>query len=156
MLYNTTLLPEVVLKTVLAVADAMALAVAIARDRLASHHDPFLRTSAETEFWRTRALRLQQENLILRNRLRRIPPPKRPRYSAHERFRILWLMRLHSWSVRKAAQHFVLDRKTISRWLKTLQQGSKKCTRLLGAPPVNRIPDLLRLVVHTLRDFEPH
>jgi hypothetical protein len=97
--------------------------------------------------------RLEEENRYLRDRLARIPPRERAHDTPVERFRILVLMRTHTWSVQKAAARFLVTPTTVSRWL---QEAASAPTRravgtlLRAAPPVRRYADVVRDLVQQM------
>jgi len=86
--------------------------------------------------------RLQAENDLLRARLRRLDPSRRPRFRPWERLAILAHRLRHGLSIEATADAFVVARGTVAAWLRDAEQG---VSRLVHARrPLNRLPDLVR------------
>jgi len=85
---------------------------------------------------------------LLQSRLGRFDPDRRPHYSRHSRFAILWHIRRWGLSITQAARTFVLAPTTISRWFAAVE---RRRSALVGPPsPLNRLPDLTRELVRRL------
>ena len=77
---------------------------------------------------------LRRQCKILVNRLERIEPHRRPRYTPTERLWILWSMALWQWNVDQTAQQFVLHTNTIRLWLKAIKgEDGQRLPRLRSA-----------------------
>jgi len=92
--------------------------------------------------------RLRGENDLLRARLRRLDPRRRPRYRPFERLRILWHQARHGLSVRATARAFVLSAQTIIHWRREVACGEARLVR--PRRPVNALPDLVAALVHLI------
>jgi putative transposase len=79
-------------------------------------------------------------------RLGRLDPNRRPHYTKSERFRILELKAINGWSAAQTARRFILDEKTVCRWMKELAEvGEEKL--LAMQPPVNKFPKLVDRII---------
>jgi putative transposase len=90
--------------------------------------------------------RLEAENALLRTRLLRVPPRRRPHYRPHERLEILWHAARHGLSVTATALAFGLSRQTVLNWRRVMR---RKDPHLL--PPLTRLSDLVHELVHRLK-----
>ncbi len=93
--------------------------------------------------------RLREENDLLRARLRRMEPRRRPRYAPVERLRILWHQARHGLSVRAIARTFVVSVQTVLNWRRDADRGEPRLIR--GRRAGNRLPDLVEELVHLMR-----
>lgn len=93
--------------------------------------------------------RLREENDLLRARLRRLDPRRRPRFRPFERLRILWHQARHGLSVRATARAFVLSVQTVVNWRKDVARGEDRLVR--PRHPGNALPDLVAELVHLLK-----
>jgi len=93
--------------------------------------------------------RLREENDLLRARLRRMDPRRRPRYRPFERLRILWHQARHGLSVRATARAFVVSVQTVLNWRRDADRGSARLVR--GRRPGNALPDFVADLAHLLR-----
>jgi putative transposase len=90
--------------------------------------------------------RLEAENTLLRARLLRVPPRRRPHYRPHERLEILWHSAHHGLSVTATAAAFCLSRQTVLNWRRVVHRQDP---HLL--PPLTRLSDLVHELVHRLK-----
>jgi putative transposase len=98
--------------------------------------------AAEVDALRERIEKLRAENELLRARLRRLDPHRRPHFRPWERLQILAHRARYSMSVEATANTFVLARNSVLNWMKDVENG---VTRLVHArEPVNKLPDLVR------------
>jgi transposase InsO family protein len=93
--------------------------------------------------------RLQVENELLRARLRRIEPTKRPRFKPWERLTILLHRVRYRLSLRDVARTFVLTVETVSRWIQDVERDAEKVVK--ARVPVNKIADAVREVARLLK-----
>ena len=64
---------------------------------------------------------------LVRARFGRLDPRKRTRYTKAERLRILELRALNGWTIARTPQRFLVDEKTVCRWMKELAEvGEEK------------------------------
>ncbi len=90
---------------------------------------------------------------LLRARLLRLHPRRRPRYRPWERLAILWHRARYGLSVSAPARAFVLSVQTVVNWNREVESGR---ARLIQArSPVNRLPDLVREIAHRLKGEWP-
>ncbi len=92
---------------------------------------------------------LREENELLRARLRRLDPCRRPRYRPFERLRILWHQARHGLSVRATARAFVLSAQTVVNWHREVASGRARLVQ--ARRPGNALPDLVAELVHLLK-----
>jgi len=90
---------------------------------------------------------------LLRARLRRLHPRRRPRYRAWERLAILWHRARYGLSVSATARAFVLSAQTIINWNR--EAGTGRGRLVQAKPPVNKLPDLVREITHRLKGEWP-
>lgn len=90
---------------------------------------------------------LAEQLRIVQSRWDKVPPHNRPRYSNDARFAILKLKEACGWSIGRTAREFHLSRQTIAHWIHLLDDD-----RLVAPPrPVNRFPDYVTVLVHSLK-----
>ena len=83
---------------------------------------------------------------LISARFGRLDPKKRPRYTKAERLRILELKALNGWTAVQTAERFLLDEKTVCRWMRELAEVDEE--RLLAIqPPVNKFPDFVDRII---------
>ncbi|MHC5059044.1 MAG: transposase [Planctomycetota bacterium] len=83
---------------------------------------------------------------LISTRFGRLDPKKRPLYTKAERLRILGLKALNGWTAVQTAERFLLDEKTVCRWMRELAEVGEE--RLLAIqPPVNKFPDFVDRIV---------
>jgi len=98
--------------------------------------------AAEVAALRERNERLRAENELLRLRLERVDPHRRPHYAPWERLAILWHRSRHGLSVEATARAFVVCVNTVTNWLAAVEAGVR---RLVSTrEPMNRLGDLVR------------
>ena len=93
----------------------------------------------------------REELRILRARMQRIAPHKRPQYLSVERMAILELRAMRGWSQAEAARRFFVSDETIRSWHRLADDDSL----LQTATPVNRFPDFVRYAVQRIKLFCP-
>jgi transposase-like protein len=87
-----------------------------------------------------RALRL------ISSRFWRLDPKKRPHYTKAERLRIVELKALNGWTAAATAERFLVDAKTVCRWMNELAEVGEE--RLLAIePPVNKFPEFVDRII---------
>jgi putative transposase len=90
---------------------------------------------------------------LLRARLRRLHPRRRPRYRPWERLAILWHRARYGLSVSATARAFVLAVQTVVNWNREVESGRARLVQ--ARPPVNKLPDLVREIAHRLKGEWP-
>jgi putative transposase len=109
--------------------------------------------AAEIAALRETAERQRAENDLLRARLRRVHPRRRPRYRPWERLAILWHRARYGLSVSATARAFVLSVQTVVNWKREVESGRARLVQ--AKPPVNKLPDLVREIAHRLKGEWP-
>ena len=94
---------------------------------------------------------LREELRINGNRMQRVPPHRRPQYTAMERMAILQLRAMRGWNKAEASRHFLVSDDTIREWLRRADDDSLVQTQ----SPVNRFPDFVRYAVQQIKLFCP-
>ena len=111
--------------------------------------------------WKARAERAEasqaQDREIERikdTRMAKIPPHKRPHYDAEDRLAILAVRAAKAWTKTKTAEVFLVTEDTIASWTKRVdEEGPDALIQL--REPVNKFPELVALMVKTLRTLFP-
>lgn len=139
-----------------AYASAMVRALLLVAREIALAHDHwrarFARRrplAAENAALRETVDRQRAQIELLRARLLRLHPRRRPRYRAWERLAILWHRSRYGLSVSAAARAFVLSVQTVVNWNREIV--SDRARLVQAKPPVNRLPDLVREIAHRLK-----
>jgi putative transposase len=105
--------------------------------------------AAEVAALRERNERLRAENDLLRARLERIDPHRRPHFLPWERLGVLWHRARYGLSLDAAARAFVVSIQTLVNWTRDVREG---VTRLVTTrAPMNKLPDLVRELALRLR-----
>jgi transposase InsO family protein len=113
-----------------------------------------VRLRAQLDAARAEEALLKEELRILRARLERIPPAKRPHFPPSERLAILLLRAARGWTAAETARRFLVTPVTISQWMRRLNEQGVEA--LLRVPvPVNRVPEYVQLVTEKLRALLP-
>ena len=94
---------------------------------------------------------LREELRIIGARMQRVPPQRRPQYTAVERMAILQLRAMRGWNKAETARHFFVSDDTIRAWLWRADDDSLVDTHT----PVNRFPDFVRYAVQQIKLFCP-
>ncbi len=111
----------------------IARAIALANDRWRTTIGRRRPLSGEIAVLEERVQRLEEESTLLRARLLRVPPRRRPHYRRNERLDILWHAARYRMSVTSTALAFGPTRQTIITWRRV---SRRKAPRLLpGQPP---------------------
>ena len=84
--------------------------------------------------------RSRAENDLLRARLRRVPPRRRPHYLRSERLQILWHAQRYGLSVVATARTFVVSVATVLSWRNDVATEADHLVR--AKSPINKLPDL--------------
>ena len=114
-------------------------------------------------WWRQQRARMSREAMneanaveleLLRARIERLDPARRPRYLPHERLRILLYRARYSASLAALARRFVLSVETIKEWIAEVGGGVEK--RVKTAKPVNKLPDAVKEIAVLLRWEQLH
>jgi putative transposase len=128
--------------------------VASAHDRVFAEVARRRPLSAEIAVLHERVDRLRAENDLLRTRLRRLDPRRRPRYRPWERLRILWHRSRYGLSLETTARTFVVSVQTVVNWTKDVASGSARLVQ--AKPPLHTLPDLIADLVRRLKREWPH
>jgi len=129
----------------------VARAIALAHDRFRTALSRPL--AAGIDALRERIARLEAENALLRARLERLHPRRRPRYRPWERLAILWHRARYGLSMRATAKAFVVSVQTIVHWSAEVAHGRARLVQ--AARPVNRLPDLVSDIARRLKGEWP-
>ena len=105
--------------------------------------------AAEIDLLHERLEQLRGENEILRTRLLRLAPRRRPRFRPWQRLQILLHASRYALSTRATARTFLITVQTLTNWRKDAARGLKElvCTR----EPMNRLPDLVEQITRYLK-----
>jgi transposase InsO family protein len=107
-------------------------------------------SQAETNLFLARTY--EEVARILAARWEKIPDKRRPQYTPEQRYRILRLKKLLSWSNQHTAALFCVASGTIARWERDSRPGEDSPPSLVRTnPPVRRFADVVRELVHTMR-----
>jgi transposase-like protein len=137
-----------------AIATLFMGAATTARARMLAHASPLIRLLGQRDALCHENSLLERELEVFRSQRQRKAPHQRPHYAPEERARILEVMRLRGWTVKQAAQRFVVHPNTIRNWRRAVEDRTRS-DRLLGRPPWNRLHDGVRGVVLELRRAFP-
>src|SRR5579862_8823939 len=96
------------LRLVDGVAIVLSRAYQLARVRLASAASPVLRMMVQRDYAVSEVELLRRECSILRAQRQQMLPHRRPDYPSEQRLAILQLLRLRGWSIKQAAERFVV------------------------------------------------
>ena len=151
---NSVVWPRSFRKTIEAIAVAFSSAYLVARSRVTSVRSKIVRLMSMRDSYRWQLVLLRRENALLRQRLERMPPQKRPQYSPEDRFAILQLMWLRRWSIKLTAKRLVLHHNTLGDWLRAIY-GKRDTGLFFGSPPFNKASERVRWLVHEIRRLCP-
>lgn len=98
--------------------------------------------AAEVAALRERLEKLRSENELLRARLERIEPHRRPFYAPWERLGILLHRARYGLSLEATARAFVVTVQTLLNWTKEVESGVARLVR--SRKPLNALPDFVR------------
>jgi len=93
--------------------------------------------------------KLGAENDLLRARLSRIAPHRRPFYRPWERLAILLHRARYGMSLQATARAFILTEQTLTNWAKDIERGVRRLVE--ARRPLNTLPDFVTEVAHFLR-----
>lgn len=105
--------------------------------------------SAEVDALHEAVARLRAENDLLRARLFRLDPHRRPHFRPWERLAILLHRVRYAMSVDATARAFVVTGQTVRNWIEEVEGGIARLVR--SRRPVNALPDLVREIVAFLK-----
>ena len=98
---------------------------------------------------------LEEELRIKDERMRRIPPQKRPHYVSTERMSILEVRSARAWSISQTADAFLVTPATNAYWMNRLDdEGPDALVQI--REPVNKFPDFIRYAVQRLKTLCPN
>ena len=127
--------------------------IALAHDRWLAHLVRRRPLTAENAALRETVERQRAQIELLRARLRRLHPRRRPRYRPWERLAILWHRSRYGLSIAATARAFVLSVQTVVNWNREVASGAARLVQ--AKPAVNRLPDLVREIAHRLKGEWP-
>jgi len=127
--------------------------IALAHDRWLAQLVRLRPLAAENAALRETVGRQRAQIELLRARLRRLHPRRRPRYRAWECLAILWHRARYGLSVSATARAFVLSAQTIINWNRAVESGRGNLVQ--AKPPANKLPDLVREIAHRLKGEWP-
>ena len=127
--------------------------IALAHDRWLAQLVRRRPLAAEIAALRETVERQRAQIELLRARLLRLDPRRRPRYRAWERLAILWHSARYGLSVSATARAFVLSAQTIINWNRDV--GSGRANLVQAKSPVNKLPDLVREIAQRLKGVWP-
>jgi putative transposase len=110
-------------------------------------------TAGELARLRDEKRRLMSENRLLRSRLG--DAPVRKRYSPMQRLQILWHMAYYDVPRRRVAEHFLIARSTLYRWLHAADKGDLGERKSKIASP-RRTPAQLARMIWDIFEANPH
>lgn len=105
--------------------------------------------AAEVAALRERLEKLRAENDLLRARLERLDPFRRPRFEPWQRCAILWHRARYAMSIEATARAFVITQTTVMNWLKDVESGVARLVRTRR--PMNALPDLVGEIARRLK-----
>lgn len=98
---------------------------------------------------RERNEKLRAENELLRARLRRLDPHRRPHFKPWQRLAVLYHRARYGMSLEATAKAFVVSVQTVINWTRDVESG---LTHLVQArEPMNKLPDLVREIARHLK-----
>ena len=112
------------------------------------------RHTAELDRAQNEIALLKEELDIKDDRWSRLPPRRRPYYTAVQRMRILQLKAARGWSCEQTARAFLINEQTLRSWLERLDEEGER-TLIQTTEPVNRFPDFVRYLVVQLKVLLP-
>ena len=110
--------------------------------------------AAEIDLLHEQLEQLRRENEILRTRLLRLPPRRRPRFRPWQRLQILLHASRYGLSTRATAKTFLITVQTLTNWRKDAARGLKDLIRT--REPMNRLPDLVGEIARHLKSEWPN
>ena len=97
---------------------------------------------------------LQEEIRIKDDRMARLVPCRRPHYPPMSRMAILELRARRGWSMGETARRFLIEPRTISSWMRRLDDGNERAL-VETVTPVNKFPEFVRYIVRRLKVLCP-
>lgn len=146
--------PRAVRQAVDATASFIKIAFLLGRERALDSGMDTVKIMAERDTLAHDLGRTRDDIGMFRRRLMNIDPNKRPPYTPEDRFNILQEIRLRGWSLKKAADYYVLHHNTLLQWRRDFN-SKKDVGSFFGNPVANKIDDIGRWLVHRLRELFP-
>ena len=94
---------------------------------------------------------VREELRLIKARLERVAPHKRPHYAAVERLAILELQAARGWNAAETARRFLVTPETLHAWHRRIDDGALVQTTV----PVNKFPELVRYAIQRLKVLCP-
>ena len=145
--------PKSILKDLEGIVTVLMAAFMLARGRAASSGSAIVRALAGQHEYAWDAALLKREAAVLRGSRERVPAQTRPHYAPVARFEIIQIMRLRHWNIQTAAERFAIHPNTLRTWLKDMNLRGNESR--FFKPPINRISEAGRWVVHQIRESCP-
>jgi len=111
---------------------AIARMIALAHDRWRATTGRRRPLSGKVAVLEEKAQRLRAECALLRARMQRLPPMRRPHYRRNERLEILWHAARYRMSTADTAAAFSVTRQTITNWRRDLKRDAPTCLPRIG------------------------
>ncbi len=105
--------------------------------------------AAEIAVLHERLETLRVENELLRARLERIDPIRRPRFQPWQRLAILWHRARFALSIEATARAFVITQTTVLNWIRDVESGVARLARTRR--PMNALPDLVAEIARRVK-----
>lgn len=102
----------------------------------------------------TRAAQLEEEARILRARLERIPPQRRPQYPPVERMAILSLRAAAGWTAAETGRRFQICEATVASWMGRLDEEGPDALVAMRRS-ITEYTEMLTELIHELREKCP-
>ena len=142
--------PKSILKDLDSIVTVLMAAFMLVRSRAAASGSPIMRALAWQHERASDASLSNREVAVLRGSMR---PQARPPYAPAARLEIVQIMRLRRWSIQAVSKYFAIHPNTLRAWLNemNLYEGESR----LFKPPINRISEAGRWLVHQIRESCP-
>jgi hypothetical protein len=114
--------------------------------RILQRKDRLSQALAELDLAKREIALLKEEIRLKDARFRRLSPRRRPYYRSVQRLQILQLKAARGWTAAQTADVFLLNKHTVSTWLKRVDEEGKSAL-IQMTEPVNKFPDFVGAVV---------
>ncbi|MCA9591607.1 MAG: transposase [Myxococcales bacterium] len=115
---------------------------------------PRARRASERDATAAALAQAREEARILRARMERMDPRRRPHYAPEERLAILLLRAAAGWTAAETARRFALTEATIASWMLAVHEGGESAL-VRFEPPVNRFPQFVAELVRGIKATLP-
>jgi transposase InsO family protein len=144
------------LSALLKARELLALSLGLLLAKVRETADPVQGLMARVKELEVLLAQAREEADILRARLERLEPRRRPRYSPRQRFRILLFMKTYVMSVAETARRFLVSTQTLARWMKEASLRPDRDTvgsLIEPVPPVRRYDDVTRHLIQHMDEM---